>query len=262
MRFIYILSIFVGLVLVSCNDSSPSDKPTSNTEVEVEEPQDPEATFKHGEEGFAYFVKRNMVIPQLSRYYGINGSTDIEVTIDTIGQVISVRGLTESMNFSDGLDTSIMDFERELMGYFALEAERLIWMTSGYWNPAVIDSTKKVSTQVLTFDFNTQQFDANETDNAAGKVMTYGQFDTLDVDPTATNFYQTGTSLLTKGYYTDAIKFLTASTRLDNSKADSWFNLGLARRKIQQNEMACDAFKRAKILGDREAASLVKELCE
>lgn len=262
MRFLLFITFFGSLFITSCNDSTPTEKPTSNTEVEVEKYEAPEASFKHGNEGFAYFVKRNMVIPKLSRFYGINGSTDIEVTIDTIGQVISVRGLTESINFSNGLDTTIMNFEQELMGYFALEAERLIWMTNGYWNPAVIDSTKKVSTQVLSFDFKTQQFTANEKAYLNGEAIKYGQFDTLKVDPTATNFYQTGTALLTKGYYTDAIKFLTASTRLDNSKADSWFNLGLARRKIQQNELACDAFKRAKTLGDREAISLVKELCE
>ena len=252
----------VCLLLVSCQPETQPKKPTSNVAVETGASNAPEATFKHGEDGFAYFVKRNMVIPKLARYYGINGSTDIEVTIDTSGQVISVRGLTESMNFSSGLDTTLMDFERKLMGNFALEAERLIWMTNGYWNAAVKDSVKRVSTLVLTFDFNTQQFEANEQSTAAGSTLSYGQFDTLALDPTAGNFYQTGTNLLTKGYYTDAVKFLTASIRIDQSKPDSWFNLGLARRKLQQNPLACQAFQKAAELGDQEAARLASEICK
>jgi len=254
---------FLGysLLLIGCQSETQPEKPASNVAVEAGPSDAAEATFQHGEQGFAYFVKRNMVIPKLARYYGINGSADIEVTIDTAGQVISVRGITESMDFSNGLDTSLMNFEQELMGFFALEAERLLWMTSGYWNAAVKDSIKQVSTQVLTFDFNTQQFDANEQAFSANIAISYGEFDTLTLDPSAGNFYQTGTNLLTKGYYTDAVKFLTASIRIDGTKPDSWFNLGLARRKLQQNELACQAFQRAAKLGDLEASRLEKELC-
>jgi tetratricopeptide (TPR) repeat protein len=261
-RILLVFTIGFAALLSGCGDNAQEAPKKSKTQVDIAPKPNAVAEFKHGEHGFEYFVKKNMVIPKLARFYGVNGTADVEVTVDTAGNVISVRGLRESMDFSGGLDTSLMDFERNLMGQFALEAERLLWMTSGYWQPALTDSTPRVSSQVLSFEFNTRQFEENLRASQAGNLPQYGKYDTLQADPTAVNFYKTGTMLLTKGYYTDAVKFLTASTRANGIMADAWFNLGLARTKLKQNAQACDAFTRAAKLGDEEAKELAKDLCE
>ncbi len=261
-RSFILIVIGFAILFSSCGGSQENTPKKSKNQVDVVPKPNAVATFKHGEHGFDYFVKKNLVIPKLARFYGVNGTADVEVTVDTAGNVISVRGLRESMDLTSGLDTSLMDFERNLMGQFALEAERLLWLTSGYWHPALLDSTPQVNSQVLSFEFNTRQFVENQNAIQEGNLPQYGKFDTLQIEPTAANFYKTGTMLLTKGYYTDAVKFLTASTRANGSMPDAWFNLGLARSKLNQQQQACDAFTRAAKLGDEEAKELAKDHCK
>lgn len=261
MRKIFPL-IVLSLLLWSCGNET--DKPKkSKFEADIPQNKDAEATFKGGEESFSAFVQKNMVLPKLARYYGINAQADIEVTIDTAGNIISTRPLTESIDLNSGIDTTLQNYRAELSGMFVMEAERIIWLSNKKWEISDPKETGKfAATQVLNFDFITKQYDDNKSQLEAGKKLELGKFDLIKDDPSAANFYQMGTWLLTQGYYTDAARFLNTSIRIDKSQPDSWFNLGLAYRAVKRYDKACTSFKRASELGDQEATEMLRKMCD
>ncbi len=246
--------LFSSALLFACMGYNSE---TNNKYVASNEPQKlPEAKFKNGNDTLAMFFQKKMYIPYNAAYFGVNADVDVELSIDTSGHLIYVRALTEKIDYGNNADTN--DLYYSLSGLFALEAERLVWLTSKNWIAAESFGEKIVSTQVIKFEFKTKQYQEEKQDKALAK----GIFADPNGDQTPKNFFDIANLLMSNTMYTDASRFLIASTSLFAKNADAWFNLGLCYRALKQKELSCKAFNEASKLGDIESSKVMQEYCK
>lgn len=246
--------LFSSALLFAC--MGYNSESTNNKYVASNDPQKlPEAQFKNGNDTLAMFFQKKMYIPYNAAYFGVNANVDVELSVDTAGRLIYVRALAERIDYGNNSDTN--DLYYSLSGLFALEAERLVWLTSKNWIAAESFGEKLVSTQVIKFEFKTKQYQEEKQD----KTLAKGIFADPNGDQTPKNFFEIANLLMSYSMYTDASRFLIASTSLFAKNADAWFNLGLCYKALKQKELSCRAFNEASKLGDVESSKVIQEYC-
>ena len=152
------LLILVAILCSACQEK----KDKKNSFVAVNEVVTKDASYKLGPDGLEAMIKKTMYIPFLAQQYGIDATTSVELTIDTSGQVVSVRVANESPQITEEIRKVYPNIDNRISGLFAIEAERIGWITNNLWNPALENNKPVVSTIYLSFDFKTDQAQANK----------------------------------------------------------------------------------------------------
>ncbi len=248
------------LLICSCNRGN-GQQTSENKYVQGEVQNETPATFKYGENGLQLFISKNLVIPHDAMHYGINGSVDVEFMIDENGKVVSVRALKENFDVPDEVVLP-QEVVKSLKGIFAIEAERVIWLTDTLWTPATKLDRIIPSSQVISFNFQSKQYADNLDRIGKGEPVEFGIFTQGYVDPTPVNHYQIGVRLMLDGFFGEAGKHLSYSLLLNPNQTDAWFNLALCYKKLNLLQEACDAWQKAADLGDQEAQQLIEQNCQ
>lgn len=247
-------------MLFSCNQGNSQQTKSENKAVQGQDIAEDQATFKYGESGLQQFIIKTLIIPFSAMRYGVNGKVDVEFMIDETGKIASVRTLQSIYTLSTGLEAEKME-DINFKQQFAMEAERVIWLTDTLWYPAQKFEKPVASSQVITFDFASKQFAENNDRFEKGEPIEIGLFTSGYRDPSAQNHYQLGVKLLMDGIFDEAGKHLSHSLQLNPENKDAWFNLALCYRKLDKQQEACEAWQRAAELGDNEAVQILSQYC-
>lgn len=257
------LSVVTLLATVLFFACQPKEKEKKNPyAAETNTNNDKAVSYKLGADGLAGVINKSMFIPFIAQQYGVDASVDIELTIDTAGNVVSVRPLGEKMNILPVVKKAYPKIENRLKGLFTVEAERICWISNKMWKPEIKNGKKVVSTTTLSFDFKTKQMEENLTSIQSNKKPDFGLFTKGKEDIAPKLYYQIGTGLMTEGYYHQAARFFNAVTYLDDTYADAYFNCGLAYKALNNLGAACQNWAIAAKLGDTEALKLVESVCK
>ena len=254
------ITLALVLMLFSCNQGNSQQTKSENNAVQGEDIAEDQATFKYGESALQQFIIKTLVIPFSAMRYGVNGKVDVEFMIDETGKVASVRTLKSNYTLSKGLNSEEVE-DINFKQQFAMEAERVIWLTDTLWNPAQKFEKSIASSQVITFDFKSKQFAENNDRFEKNQPLEFGIFTAGYIDPSAQNHYQLGVKLLLDGIFDEAGKHLSHSLQLKPNNRDAWFNLALCYRKLGKQQEACEAWQRAAELGDNEAVQILSQYC-
>ncbi len=256
-----LFSLVLFVLFISCNQGNSQQPTTVNNAVQGEDNEETSAQFKYGEEALQQLIINKLVIPYAAMHYGVNGNIDVEFMIDETGKVASVRTVKSDVEFSDGLNPEEI-ISINFKQLFALEAERMIWITDTLWNPAVRYNQPTASSQVISFQFASKQFAENNDRVGKNQELELGLFTAGYRDPSAENHYQLGVRLMLDGFFTDAGKHFSYALQLNPQNADAWFNLALCYRKLDKRAEACEAWQKAAELGDTEAAEILGNFCQ
>ncbi len=263
-----ILAITTCAVLLasSCN-SANQDNTSSHVIVQGNVQGEPEALFKHGMDGFYQFVRKNLSIPPLAKYYGVNAEVDMAIQIDPTGKVSNVKVIEERIDapVEFGIDEPVI---RSLQGVFAIEAERILWLTDTLWIAPTQDGKPVTSTQVLSFTFTTLQYVHNQDQVKNGEPLSFGSIENPNSGTPIpnnqrfnNNLYQMGTKLMISGNLKTAGRFFSYCVQINPEQVDAWFNLALCYKKTGLLKEACEAWAQAANLGDIEAKKLLVQFC-
>lgn len=257
MKYFKLLFLFV-ILASACQEQG--DK--KNAFVAVEKIVTKDASYKLGPDGLEAMIKKTMYIPLLAQQYGIDATTSIELTIDTSGQVVSVRVANESPEITDETRKVYPNIDNKISGLFAIEAERIGWITNNLWNPALENNKPVASTIYLSFEFKTDQAKANKERKEKGEPFKFKEFTEGQKDLGPKLYFQIGSALMRQHYFNQSIRFFNASTYLDDTHIDAYFNKGIAFNQLGNRKEACLNWQIASKLGDEEATKLLKQNCE
>lgn len=220
-KIIFLLVILILPRLIYSQDSTMSQKIFQLAEVMPK--------FPGGEAEMFSFIGKNIYYPNEAKENGISGTVYLSFLIDTTGKVDSVKVLRGVQILNE-------------------EAVRVV-KSMPNWTPGMQNGRKVIVQLILPVKFNVQN------GKAKGSVVV------PKVKSKRDEFFEMGNAYINSGYYENAIESFTNAINEDKKDMDSHFNRAVCFKKLELMNAACIDLHRAKKLGDKGAANILKENC-
>ncbi len=259
MKLVILIPLFISCIAFGQSQS----KDSIYTKPEIA------AKFKYDDKELNNFFSTNKQLPYIAVYYGINGQVELTITIDSSGKFKEIVLNKETYDVGVlSLKNDVMITDDDLNGLFGGEAKRLVMLLSGLYIPASNSGVHVPSALTLTITFTSRQYEQNQRDfkeqlhHKKNIKWNFGEYLPYYNMKRDTIRYKKGVEKYSENKFDLARIYFEEAVRINPKYIDAYYNLGYVDMKLNESSKACEAWGKAKELGDTEVPALIEKYCK
>lgn len=209
-------------------------------------------------------------IPQEADLSGINGFVKLSFRVDSMNRINSIEVLDARAMINEDLYQWKSDSTAALSkNYYKGEAIRMLKCTDGLWVPATKYGRYYDSQVIADIHFKTDMYDKNAKNVKAiqdnSKIGVHVNMVWQDGHPInrmkLQDNYNVGVRKMSQQKFPLAVIYFKEAVAFNSNDLDSYYNMGVAYKKMNRNQEACDCWTKGKELGDNGAMKLYYKYC-